>query len=337
MGVIQTVDEALNLNGTLLSTKTSNLDTTLMDRLSIDAVLASGTWATAELKLYVSTDTDGDNWILASPALTLDAASRTWDVDVEDFTWARLQLTTAEGGVGTADITMTAGVFGAGAWGESVDLDDVNVVGDVMDVSTFASWTGILHAPTMATCNLLLMKSVDGIEWDVLSPAATYVSNEQVIQVDVRGIRLLRVLVLVAEGGALIGQLNSYADVDFPDTLSSNDTDWDPSVAIIAPWTTISGYDGFSYRRIGSIVELRGTMDHGVAWSFPESLFTLPPRFRPINKKRLQAMCEGSTGAGGTTAIVEIFTTGAIKFDSTSTVSNGSGWLSLDGLQFDIS
>lgn len=334
MAVVQSIDKAINLNGAVMSTKTTALDVTGKDRLTIDATLASGTWAAAELKLYASIDADGDNWELASPAITLDGAGRTWDVGISGYTYTRLQLTTAEGAAGTADIVTTAGVFDTNTWGFELDLNSVDDVTAIIDVEAYNTFVGILYATGIATAVLDIESSVDGIDWAALSPAIQWDADEEIHIIRVHTIRFLRVRVSTVEGSALTGQFNAIATIRITPIEDVCSIEWN-SIGFETGWLGGIGYASPSYRLVGNRVELHGYQTHSGAWSFPEGLGTLPTGFRPGIKKIL-----GMAIAGSSTTIavgyLEIHTNGNITFVSAGSGNNGSGWISFDGLSFDI-
>lgn len=81
-------------------------------------------------------------------------------------------------------------------------------------------------------------------------------------------------------------------------------------------WANAATYETVGYRREGGRIWLKGSISGGTTGT---AAFTLPAGFRPPAKVRM--------GAGGTSAFVEIATTGIVTV-------TGTGTIGLDGLSF---
>lgn len=91
-------------------------------------------------------------------------------------------------------------------------------------------------------------------------------------------------------------------------------------------------YQRPSYRRIGRIVELRGRAMRGSATGVnPDTIFTLPPGYRPLNDLAFSVIVGPIIAFG----VLLILTTGAVQsFIPGGSVDAPNGLITLDGVMF---
>lgn len=200
MSSTQLPGKTFDLNGSVGDWLEQPLNVQAVERLHIEALLASGTWSTAVVEVLKSGT--GAEYYSFSPALTLGGASRVVDIDVHDAAFVQLEIDTAEGGAGIASFQFYGDDGSSLIDGSSLDTVTTLVTDPLVPVQGATNGgtpveivpdptagyharlekgdLAVLNEDTVAVTMILTLNSVV-IERLVMPPGSKYVNDDRLV------------------------------------------------------------------------------------------------------------------------------------------------------------
>lgn len=319
----------INCNDTVLTTLSSSLDVTGLTLLNINVDILAGTFVTAVVELEYSVDTD--NWNSFSTPKTFTGAQEEvgYDIDVTDVNHLRLVLTTAEGGASTVRFELTASDE-VGYWIDvSIDMDDLDARGQIMDVTDYNTVRATLSdlSSTIGSGELEVKRSNDGVVWSSFDTAIVLDTAGQEILIDVKAVRYIRAETKTVKGSALVGSLVAYATA-----IVVFGAIW-IALSYASGWSTKLGANPLAYRQIGDVVHLRGIAQKST-WSLADAIHdgsALPP---PIKEEQIPTIGAGSTPSLVEAVLLVVSISGDLTLFGVGDDSGTGGPVWLNGLSY---